>query len=227
MADRPAPLSAVRIRRFVLDRNVDVTGVSGTGVVAVGCLFVDADIAVVHWLSEFPTSVVWHSRGMESVEKVHGHGGHTRIVFLDDEVGGELDLYGLIEANLGPVFIPLVVHIPHAGGSIELLDEAMMREHGWVRAPLPILTTPAELTDEDVAALVGEWAARPFVVQVTREQLDRIRVVPDRPARRLKVAAVLAQRLGHAMAGIDPPAYGPNTLSIADEILDALDGPEP
>lgn len=90
MADQPRPLSAVKIRRFVLDRRVDVTGVSGTGVVAVGVLFVDVDIACVHWLSEFPTSVVWHSRGLESLTAVHGHGGHTQTVFLDDEDGHEI-----------------------------------------------------------------------------------------------------------------------------------------
>lgn len=34
--------------------------------------------------SEFPTSVVFHQRGMESVEVVHGHGGATEIVWVDE-----------------------------------------------------------------------------------------------------------------------------------------------
>ncbi len=69
-------------RRFVLNRIVDETGVSGTGVVAEGVLFSNGIVAL-HWTSEFPTSVVFHHRGMESVEKVHGHSGSTRIEWLD------------------------------------------------------------------------------------------------------------------------------------------------
>jgi hypothetical protein len=36
------------------------------------------------WTSKFPTSVVFHDRGMESVEAVHGHDGATRVVWLDE-----------------------------------------------------------------------------------------------------------------------------------------------
>jgi len=71
-------------RRFILQRNEDVSGVSGTGVVAEGVLFSNGVVAL-HWTSEFPTSVVFHHRGMESVEHVHGHSGATRIVWLDTE----------------------------------------------------------------------------------------------------------------------------------------------
>jgi hypothetical protein len=35
------------------------------------------------WLSAWPTSVVFHDRGIEAVEAVHGHGGATRIVWQD------------------------------------------------------------------------------------------------------------------------------------------------
>lgn len=69
-------------RRFVLQRDTDVTGVSGTGVVAEGVEFSNGVVAL-HWTSEFPTSVVFHHRGMESVEHVHGHSGATKIVWLD------------------------------------------------------------------------------------------------------------------------------------------------
>lgn len=80
LADRVKP----GFRRFVLDRGVDVTGVSGTGIVAEGVLF-ENGVACVQWLSDFPTSVVFHQRGMESIDAVHGHHGQTRIVFLDGE----------------------------------------------------------------------------------------------------------------------------------------------
>ena len=65
---------------FVLQRDEDETGVSGTGVVAEGVEFSDHSVAL-RWISDWPTSVVFHDRGMESVEAVHGHGGKTRIMF--------------------------------------------------------------------------------------------------------------------------------------------------
>jgi hypothetical protein len=70
-------------RRFVLQRDTDVSGVSGTGVVAEGVEFSSGVVALT-WLSAWPTSVVFHDRGIESVEAVHGHGGATRIVWLDE-----------------------------------------------------------------------------------------------------------------------------------------------
>ena len=71
-------------RRLELHRDADETGVSGTGVVAEGMHFVEPDIVVLRWTSANPTSVVFHERGLASVEAVHGHGGKTRIVWLDD-----------------------------------------------------------------------------------------------------------------------------------------------
>ena len=71
-------------RRFELHRDEDATGVSGTGVVADGCAFPDGVVAL-RWRGGFPTSVVFHDRGIEAVEAVHGHGGRTRIVWLDGE----------------------------------------------------------------------------------------------------------------------------------------------
>lgn len=70
-------------RRFVLARDTDITGVSGTGIVAEGVEFSSGVVALT-WLSAWPTSVVFHDRGIESVQAVHGHGGATRIVWLDE-----------------------------------------------------------------------------------------------------------------------------------------------
>jgi hypothetical protein len=72
------------LRRFELHRDEDVTGVSGTGTVAEGVQFVESDIVVLRWNTPWPTSVVWHERGIESVVKIHGHDGKTRLVWLDD-----------------------------------------------------------------------------------------------------------------------------------------------
>ena len=71
------------MRRFHLVRDEDVSGVSGTGTVAEGVIL-SSGKAVIEWLTEWPTSVVWHDRGLESVEHVHGHSGRTRIVWVDD-----------------------------------------------------------------------------------------------------------------------------------------------
>ncbi len=69
-------------RRFLLFRKEDVSGVSGTGVVAEGVEFSTGMVALM-WLGEWPTSVVFHDRGIESVRVVHGHSGATKIIWLD------------------------------------------------------------------------------------------------------------------------------------------------
>mgnify|MGYP001547028400 CR=1 FL=1 len=76
MSERP--FKRVGPRAFRLERITDVSGVSGTGFVAEGVEFSDGTVAL-RWLSDWPTSVVFHDRGMAAVEKVHGHGGATRI----------------------------------------------------------------------------------------------------------------------------------------------------
>ena len=46
------------MRRFELHRDHDVSGVSGTGLVAEGALFSDG-VAVVRWLTDIRSTVVW------------------------------------------------------------------------------------------------------------------------------------------------------------------------
>lgn len=72
------------MRPFWLVRDTDVSGVSGTGVVAEGVEFSSGVVALT-WLSAWPTSVVFHDRGMASVEAIHGHSGATRVVFKRPE----------------------------------------------------------------------------------------------------------------------------------------------
>ncbi|MGH3501261.1 MAG: hypothetical protein ACRDQA_10300 [Nocardioidaceae bacterium] len=69
-------------RRFLLIRHEDTTGISGTGTVAEGVEF-SSGVVALQWISAFPTSVVFHQRGMESVQAVHGHGGSTTVKWLD------------------------------------------------------------------------------------------------------------------------------------------------
>lgn len=69
------------MRRFELHRDHDVSGISGTGVVAQGVVF-DDGTAVVRWLGQRRSTVVWSS--IEDVEAIHGHGGATRIEWVDE-----------------------------------------------------------------------------------------------------------------------------------------------
>lgn len=79
------------MRTFVLARTQDISGVSGTGVVAEGIEFSDGVVAL-RWIVPpgapghgFPTSVVFHDNGVESVKKIHGHSGATEIRYTDEE----------------------------------------------------------------------------------------------------------------------------------------------
>ncbi|MGX4733210.1 hypothetical protein [Kitasatospora griseola] len=67
---------------YVLVRATDVSGVSGTGVVAEGVYFSPAagSAAVTRWRGEQGSTVAWDRPG--SVEEIHGHGGATRVVVL-------------------------------------------------------------------------------------------------------------------------------------------------
>jgi hypothetical protein len=69
------------LRTFILIRNEDETGVSGIGAVAEGVEFSDRTVAL-RWVSgAHKSTVVWES--IESVEAVHGHGGNTRVYFVE------------------------------------------------------------------------------------------------------------------------------------------------
>jgi len=70
----------VPFKRFRLIRAKDVSGVSGVGVVAVGVVFPDHS-AVVKWLSEIHSMTYYQS--ITEVEKIHGHGGATRLEYID------------------------------------------------------------------------------------------------------------------------------------------------
>ena len=69
-----------QMRRFVLIRVEDLTGVSGTGEVAEGTVF-SSGLAVIHWLREPNAMGVYQS--LEDVISVHGHEGRTQLQFID------------------------------------------------------------------------------------------------------------------------------------------------
>ena len=68
----------MNVRTFEFHRDADVTGVSGTGVVADGVTF-DDGVTVVRWRGETRSTVVWPS--VEDAIAVHGHDGATRLVY--------------------------------------------------------------------------------------------------------------------------------------------------
>jgi hypothetical protein len=87
-------------RVFYLRRNEDPTGISGTGIVAWGIRFNDGKV-VTRWCSDTKgvnQTCLWDS--MEHVEKIHGHGGQTEIVWLCPDV-------------TAPPFNDVIVHAPH------------------------------------------------------------------------------------------------------------------
>lgn len=84
--------------RFHLQRDTDVTGVSGTGIVALGVLWPDGT-ASVRWTGERPSIVFWDG-GMADAEHVHGHGGATRIVWDDPQTPDPLDVDAAVPPEL-------------------------------------------------------------------------------------------------------------------------------
>lgn len=91
----PAPRKPVYdqpgFRRFIGDRRTDVTGISGEGVVVEGVVFSDG-WGITHWLDRppmnEPKTEIWHKpwwrrRSPDPFTKISGHGGKTRVVWLD------------------------------------------------------------------------------------------------------------------------------------------------
>lgn len=93
------------MRRFQLVRTADITGVSGTGVVADGCQFEDGKVAI-RWRGERPSTVVWDR--IEDALHVHGHAGSTQFRWLDDANNAV--------ASLDPTTVWVIPKIPVDAG---------------------------------------------------------------------------------------------------------------
>lgn len=72
----------MRHRRFHLERDHDVSGVSGRGRVAEGVEFSNGMCAMT-FISQFHCVNVYAN--VKAVLQVHGHGGATRLVWDDPE----------------------------------------------------------------------------------------------------------------------------------------------
>ncbi|MGZ0231156.1 hypothetical protein [Streptomyces sp. CPS1] len=96
-------------RRFHLQRNHDVTGVSGTGRVADGILWSDGTVSI-RWLGDRPSTVFWDD--LAHAEHVHGHGGHTRIVWDDEPAEDPMAVLRAIEDAPRHELVPGCPHCP-------------------------------------------------------------------------------------------------------------------
>ncbi|MFI9235803.1 hypothetical protein [Streptomyces sp. NPDC053079] len=68
-------------RPFALQRDRDVSGVSGVGIVADGCLWPDGT-ASIRWRGDRPSTTAWSS--VDDLIAIHGHDGATRIIWADN-----------------------------------------------------------------------------------------------------------------------------------------------
>jgi hypothetical protein len=68
------------VRRFLLQRDIDVSGVSGVGIVADGVMFNNGKCCL-QWRGEYRSIAIW--RNSTELVAVHGHDGATRLVWLD------------------------------------------------------------------------------------------------------------------------------------------------
>jgi hypothetical protein len=67
------------MRLFQLHRDTDITGVSGTGIVADGIEWPDGTVSI-RWRGDRPSVVFWDC--VQDAMHVHGHVGATRFVWL-------------------------------------------------------------------------------------------------------------------------------------------------
>lgn len=67
------------MKTFRLVRHEDISGISGTGVVAEGVQWSNGQVTLC-WLGEHSSVAVWPS--LEDAMEIHGHSGATEAVFL-------------------------------------------------------------------------------------------------------------------------------------------------
>lgn len=73
------------MRTFTVHRSEDVSGISGTGLVAVGAVF-PSGRCVVEWTGRMPSLEI--STTIADWLSIHGHGGKTLIVYDNELVVG-------------------------------------------------------------------------------------------------------------------------------------------
>ncbi len=69
------------MRRFILNRLVDESGVSGTGKICEAVEFSDGSVAL-RWISDLSSTAIY--KNMYDVVAIHGHDGKTTVEWIDD-----------------------------------------------------------------------------------------------------------------------------------------------
>jgi hypothetical protein len=69
----------IETRPFYLKRKEDETGISGTGIVALGAEFYPSGVCVLKWIT--PTSSLGVYDNVNEMMEIHGHGGKTEMVY--------------------------------------------------------------------------------------------------------------------------------------------------
>lgn len=67
------------MKYFVLEREDDETGISGTGIIAEGIIWSDGTVAY-RWLTDIATTTI--ADNIETIKHLHGHDGKTKIRIL-------------------------------------------------------------------------------------------------------------------------------------------------
>jgi len=78
----------MRFRRFMIKRDHDATGVSGTGIVAEGVMFSNGKVCLQWCVNNRPASIVTYNT-IEDLLTIHNHvgtihEGGTYVVFIDE-----------------------------------------------------------------------------------------------------------------------------------------------
>ncbi len=124
----------MEMKKLVLDRIEDETGISGTGIVALGVVFPDGKCTI-EWQTKNKSVCVYDS--LSDVIAIHGHAGKTRIVVSDfaaDRVKSAKALRDLI-----------------TGLQQDLVEDIDIR--GWRAAAEQLIGRLAQLETEQLGAI--------------------------------------------------------------------------
>ena len=70
------------MRRFILDRDTDITGISGTGVIAHGVEWEEGGQAGLYWLG---TKTTRQYPDILSVQAIHCYNDNAKVVWIDED----------------------------------------------------------------------------------------------------------------------------------------------
>ena len=70
----------MKLQQFYLHRKTDVSGISGTGVIAHGVILPSGSV-VMEWVTTHGSIAIYKS--INEIQAVHGHNGQTEIIYVD------------------------------------------------------------------------------------------------------------------------------------------------